>query len=338
MVASFASCSKKANSDETLLQNSEKTTAQETVLKNNPLTNESGFNQDMVGKRPIAIMINNAPKARPQWGLTSADAVFEFCVEGGVTRMMWLFADYESLPDKIGPIRSARHHFVYTAESLDAIYTHWGGSVMAKDVLKKDKVDDIDGITYEGKYFYRDKTRNVAIEHRGISDKKKLNQAITDLKIRTDLKKDQIGGPFVFAADDQKLSGGACSDIHVSFSEGYDHTFKYDAGKNVYYNYMNSSKFIDANNDEQMAVSNVIVLYAPTKTLQNELCDVDLTGGKGVYVTNGTYQEIRWKKGNNGTDELKLTYADNGSQVKLNTGKSWIGFVPTDRESKTTIA
>lgn len=76
----------------------------------NPLTGLSGFREAAVGHRPVAVMINNAPAARPQWGLCSPDIVLEGLAEGGITRMMWLFADVQSIP-KIGSVRSARHDF-----------------------------------------------------------------------------------------------------------------------------------------------------------------------------------------------------------------------------------
>lgn len=55
----------------------------------------------------MALVVENAQAARPQWGINSPDIIVEGEVEGGETRMLWLFADYTSVPDKIGPMRSA---------------------------------------------------------------------------------------------------------------------------------------------------------------------------------------------------------------------------------------
>src|SRR5512135_1274016 len=41
--------------------------------------------------RPLAIMVDNHPDARPQSGVASADAVWEALVEGGLTRDMLIF-------------------------------------------------------------------------------------------------------------------------------------------------------------------------------------------------------------------------------------------------------
>lgn len=41
--------------------------------------------------RPLAVMINNAPTARPQSGLSQADIVYEVLAEGGITRLIGIF-------------------------------------------------------------------------------------------------------------------------------------------------------------------------------------------------------------------------------------------------------
>ncbi|XVV00217.1 DUF3048 domain-containing protein [Actinosynnema sp. CA-248983] len=51
------------------------------------------------------VKIDNAPAARPQTGLGTADVVFVEPVEGGLTRFA---AVYSSPPDVVGPVRSAR--------------------------------------------------------------------------------------------------------------------------------------------------------------------------------------------------------------------------------------
>ncbi|MEU6275444.1 DUF3048 domain-containing protein [Streptomyces populi] len=54
----------------------------------------------------LAVKIDNAPDARPQTGLGAADVVYAEQVEGGLSRLMAVFA--RTLPDAVGPVRSAR--------------------------------------------------------------------------------------------------------------------------------------------------------------------------------------------------------------------------------------
>lgn len=81
---------------------------------------------------------------------------------------------------------------------------------------------------------------------------------------------------------------------------------------------------------KQMEVTNVLVLYCPVKSMGDAggCIDMDLTGGNGIYASNGTYEQITWKKGNTPASPLKL-YASDGSELHLNAGKSYIGLVPS---------
>ncbi len=69
-----------------------------------PLT---GIATEQVPQRPaLAVKIDNAPAARPQAGLNSADIIFEEQVEGNITRFVALF--HSKQPGVVGPVRSAR--------------------------------------------------------------------------------------------------------------------------------------------------------------------------------------------------------------------------------------
>lgn len=332
MATTFAACGK--DNDVTTPADGSTSDA-EVVNMVNPITNSTDYSEASRGKRPLAVVINNQPQARPQWGLNSADAVFEFPVEGMITRMLWLFSDYTKLPEKIGPIRSARHHFVYTAGSLDSIYIHWGGSTMGYKAIEDEGIDDIDQLDEaQSQYFYRDKTRKVAIEHRGITDGDKLQEAVDKFIDRTDLEKNSIA-PFFFAKDEVVLNS-PCSKISYTYGGKFNRSFTYNADDGLYYNSMNGEAFKDGNTDEQNAVKNVFVLYAPTKELPNGLVDVDLTSGEGVYATNGKSAKIKWTKGNDAQSHYKFTYTD-GSDVEMETGKTWISVVQTSQAGKTTM-
>lgn len=60
-----------------------------------------------VPQRPaLAVKVDNAPAARPQYGLGTADVVYEEPVEGGLTRYIAIYQCHDA--DKIMPIRSGR--------------------------------------------------------------------------------------------------------------------------------------------------------------------------------------------------------------------------------------
>ncbi len=310
------------------------TTGAEPVKSINPLTGLDGLDAGTMGKRPVAVVVENSPDARPQWGLCSPDILIEGVVEGGITRMLWLYADVNTIP-KVGPVRSARHDFVEIAEGLDAIFVHWGWSNLAEGAINARKVDHINGLN--GTYFFRDTSRNVASEHTGYTNGEALAKAIPALKIKPEINA-AYAEPFKFTAPGTVLTptGGTCGKISFQFSSAYKHDFKFDTNDNLYYNYLNAKPMVEDGN-KQMAATNVLVLYCPVSQADAAgHMEMDLTGGKGVFASNGSCEEITWKKSNTPDAMLKL-YAANGNELVLNTGKSYIGLVPAAQSGNTTI-
>ena len=162
----------------------------------NTLTGKKDLSDSAIGSRPIAIMVENTPEARPQWGLATPDIVLEGLAEGGITRMMWIYADAEDIPEKVGPVRSARHDYVEIAKGMNAIFAHWGGSdasnykkkgnfTLAYETIANLDVDNLDATKSAGSYFFRDTTRNVSSEHRGCTSGKNLINAISKFGFTT---------------------------------------------------------------------------------------------------------------------------------------------------------
>ncbi len=318
----------------------------------NPLTGELNLTESAIGARPVAIMIENTPEARPQWGITTPDVIIEGMAEGGVTRMMWLYADTNSIPDKVGPVRSARHDFVELAAGMNAIYAHWGGSdgknlgkYMAYQAFDKFDVDHIDALKYEGSYFFRDTTRNVSLEHRGITTKTAIQKAIKNLGFTTkQTLTDWV--PYEVSHEEGKIpwsdsskDSGSCVRIDVTFSSSYVYTFKYNEKDRLYYNHLNNKPVVDGNNNQQMAVKNVIYLYVPVESMKTEKGHVDWKfeaegiDNKGLYIVNGLGRRITWVFDEK-TCQLKFYDFDN-TPLTVYPGKVYIGIIPIDNRGLT---
>ena len=76
----------------------------------NLLTGWANLSEKAIGKRPVAVMVNNVKAALPQYGISQADIIFELPVEGDLTRLMAMYADYTKVPD-ICAIRSCRYYY-----------------------------------------------------------------------------------------------------------------------------------------------------------------------------------------------------------------------------------
>ena len=320
----------------------------------NPLTGQLDLSESAQGARPIAIMVENQPVARPQWGITSPDLIIEGLAEGGITRMMWVYADANKIPDKVGPVRSARHDFVELAAGMNAIYAHWGGSdgktlgkYMAYQAFDKFDVDNIDGTKYENTYFFRDTTRNVSLEHRGYTTKSAIQKAIKNLGYSTkQTLTDWV--PYKVAVEggkipwnDSETDSGPCSSIKVTYSSSYVYTFEYNAKDKLYYSHINNKQVTDGNNNAPLAFKNAIFLYVPVESMNTDKGHVDWKfdakdiDNKGFYVVEGTGQRISWKFDEK-TCSLKL-YDFNNDPLKVHSGKVYIGIIPINNRDLTSI-
>ncbi|HOO13399.1 MAG TPA: DUF3048 C-terminal domain-containing protein, partial [Bacillota bacterium] len=86
------------------------------------------------------------------------------------------------------------------------------------------------------------------------------------------------------------------------------------------------------NNDYQVQAKNIIIQRAVHKVVDSEgRRDINLVGsGKGYYITNRAYVPITWQK----ADRRAPTYyyLEDGKELVLNPGKTWIQVIPTGSE------
>ena len=336
LIFALFGCSKQEEATTTAAPETTTETTTEAPPPTNPLTGKDGYNAGAVGKRPVAIVVENLRPARPQWGITTPDIIVEGEVEGGISRMLWLYADYTSVPEKVGPIRSARPSYVKFAKLFDAVYIHWGGShskagyVGGYETIKKEKVNDIDGMA-GGELFDRDHTRNVSSEHRGILNGKKIPNAIKKKGYRT-AADESIMSTLSFNEASQPAGTDKADRINLTFSNRTDtRRFKYSADDKSYHT-----------NDWETDVKfkNVIILQdeseyitTPYKGGSTTYLNYKYKGGNGYYASKGTKTAIKWA-----VKDGKLVLSDlNGQELKLNVGRSYIGFSSTNHEGKVTF-
>ncbi|MDR3344466.1 MAG: DUF3048 domain-containing protein [Oscillospiraceae bacterium] len=308
----------------------------------NPLTGLRDLNASAAGKRAVSFMVNNAPAARPQWGLCAPDVITETLVEGGITRMLFMFSDLATVP-KVGPIRSARHDFVEITEGFDSFLIHWGGSPQAYEAIKARGVNNLDGMVYSGKYFFRDKTRlnqGLAVEHTAYTNSEYITAGIAAKGWRTDVDPAKTS-PFRFVTEGAAARvpiGGSAAAVNFRFSANYKYSFEYNKTTGLYAQYLNNTPFVQ-DGGQQRKVTNIILIYVDVQQIAGDKknrVNIDMSGGGGIYVTAGGWETITWKKGKP-AEPLQLLDKD-GAVLELNRGKGYIGMVPIVQRTNTTVS
>ena len=272
-------------------------------------TAEEGYDEAAGERRVAAFVVENAPDARPQWGLDdpnySPDIVLQAEVEGGITRTLWMYADYEKLPEIIGPTRSARPPFIEFSEFFDSIFIHWGMShskgdyIGANTIFRKHKIDHINQMALDDKegMYGRDQTRGTAIEHRGIIYGDKVAATIKNEGFRTSPEECT---KLNFNKIEEPASETSATQVGVTYSSrAYEGTYwTYNESDGLYH----CSDF-----DNDFTRENLLVLFDNTEYVVKEgyqgpgstgsitYCDYKLAGGKGKYFSKGTVKDIEWQ-------------------------------------------
>ncbi|MEC0372611.1 DUF3048 domain-containing protein [Paenibacillus chibensis] len=270
--------------------------------------------------RPLSIMINNAPAARPQSGLTQADIVYEVLAEGGITRLIGIFQS-RGTDEKIGPIRSIRPYLIDIGESYGGVLVHAGGSNDAYAILQKQHKEDLDEIGNAGAYFWRDKTRKAP--HNLYSDADKLRQGAD----KRGYKKEVDIPAYTFRAEEDLPEGDDASGVDITFLlKSYKVTYAYNAAGKMYLRSINGKPHIDLNTGEQLTATNVVVLGADHETLDDVgRLAVDLEkGGEAILLQRGKVIQGRWVRAKGDV----IRFVKDGKEVPLYPGTTYFNIVP----------
>lgn len=316
----------------------------ETPTKTGPAANQNlltgidNLSKEAIGKRPVAVMINNVEDALPQYGIAKADIIFEMPVEGSLTRLMALYGDYTTMPD-ICAIRSCRYYYPAIAKGFDAFYIHWGSDPTIRSYVDSLKMDRYDGISNPHDLFGRDLSRRsagYALEHTGYFKGTKFADAVKADGKRTELLDSKKGTAFQFCDMNEKVTpaGEACSKVHINFGAATA-TLNYDAERNVYTKNINGHAHIDGVTGETLAFTNVFVLETSI-SVRDEAGHKQLDWGGsssavGYYISNGAVEKIHWSKANHSESESLRFYKESGEELVINRGKSYIAYTSSGK-------
>ncbi|SKB89799.1 Protein of unknown function [Lachnospiraceae bacterium] len=308
-------------------------------------TNEA-VTSAQANQRPLAVMMPTDKAAQPSYGISRADILYEIMEEGGISRQMAIIPNWTDL-SRIGNLRSCRLYYISAAKEWDPILIHFGGVAYMKGVINAPDVNNISG-TYEygvgGKApgagnFFRSSDRTAP--HNAYISASGIQKACMQQGYLTNLRAGYYNSKhFTFADGVNDLSGapGVQNATNIDLSDIFPYSkskFTYNASQGVYYKSIHGGAQTDAINGKQISFANVIVQNTKWKQLDKKgylgFTMVDTTED-GYYFTKGKCIHITWKK----TGDYVPTkyYDDAGNEIKLNTGKTYIGIAQKGRSPK----
>lgn len=294
------------------------------------LTNE-WIDEALREQRPIAAMVDNESVALPHYGLSKADIVYEIMnsrMNGRITRFMVLVKDWDSI-EQLGNIRSARTTNVILASEWNAVLCHDGGPYYINSYLKKKCADNISG---EFSRIPNGKSKEYT-EYIATGEVKSL---LEKHKISATYNEYYEGTHFQFATEKEpvELAGAevlTANHIDLPFPHNMSCLEYRSADQRYYYSEYEAPHLDPGNNNAQLCFKNVILQKCSYTLLdENGYLTYDCIGnGEGYFVTNGKAVPITWKK--EAMASPTHFYDAAGNEVTLNTGKTYIALVPSDK-------
>lgn len=275
-------------------------------------------------RKPIAVVVENHPDARPQSGLNEASLVYETFAEGGITRFLAIFQENDV--KEIGPVRSARVYFYEWAASLKALFAHVGGNIDALDLISQARnFYDLNQFSL-GSYFWRDSKRlaphNVYTTTAKLYDAaKSKGYPVTD---------DNISA-YQFKDEESEEKRPADFSFLVNFNASFGVTWKYAAKTNDFTRSMLGKVQTDKVTEEPIKAKNIVVMFSDfgygTTRIGEQTVKIRTTGsGSVAFFVDGVKTTGTWKRSEG---NMVRFYNAEGSEIKLNAGLTWIEMVPT---------
>lgn len=262
----------------------------------------------------FAAVIENSPQARPQSGLAQADIVFEMKTEGNVSRYLAFFHD--ELPEKVGPIRSARHYFLHFPTMFQTPFIHYGGSPQAYEDLAMMNVFHIDGMTNETVF---SRNYNRPAPHNAYVDPDQLSLS----------QEERFKPLFDYAKETSSsgTTGATATDISFAYNGFTSIRYEWDEEKEGYIRYQEGERQQDQDNGEVVVAHNIIFLEAPHSLLPGDSANrIDINfsgGGELTFISGGESQTGTWLN-ENGNLVIRDEY---NKEIELTPGKTWVQVV-----------
>ncbi len=303
------------------------------VYTNEPITAEQA------AVRPIAVMMPTDKVAQPSYGIGNAAVLYEIMEEGNISRQMAIIPDWQGL-SQIGNIRSCRLYYISAAKEWDPLLVHFGGVVYMKGAIDAPDVNNISG-TYEygvggeapgsGNFF---RTSNRKAPHNAYISAQGIINACAQNGYQTTIRDGIYNSKhFTFAEGVNTLEqyGAQAATANViDLSQVFSYTkssLTYDPASGLYLKNLHKKAQTDALTGQQLAFANVIVQNTNWAQLDKkgyltfQMLD---TTQDGYYFTKGKCIHVTWRK----TTDYEPTryYDDNGNEIQLNTGKTYIAI------------
>ena len=292
-----------------------------------PLTGVPVTDESVLQRRAVAVKIdNNGARSRPHFGLAEADIVYEVLIEGATTR--FVAVHHSVMPERTGPVRSARSGDIDLLADLDApyfVYSGANGDVLSimRRARSAGTITDLGAWRMAGPY-WRDPARrsphNFFFEYPRLEDPTSASVAPLFEYGPSSGNGAGLAGAAGVTVTYHASSGNVVSHVWDDVAQGWVRvqrgelhtTFSLDAAADVIIG-------------REVAPANVVVLMCDYERSSADAVSPHLVShgtGQAVILTAGSVYTGTWERS---TDRAGFRFADDaGNPLKLTPGSTWL--------------
>ncbi len=303
-----------------------------------PLTGLPPSDPSLLERRPLAIKVANYPRyIRPQSGLSLADVVYEYYIEGLLTRFIAVFLGNNA--QSVGPVRSGRYFDEHVARMYHAFYVFKYADPREYTYFKSGDLGNYLVVPGFGQCppFFNGK--------RPIED---YNNVYFDMTKWADcvIQRGQDNSPQTlrsgFFSESIPAGGMVVTRIYTRYSADDYNYWDYDPSSGRYLRYQETNDtrdgkpeiyapLMDGLTGKQVSADNVIVLFvsntfASENEQQDEVYHINLIdSGKGYVFRNGLAYPARWFRTD--IDQPLFISDPSGEPIYLKSGQTFFQVI-----------
>jgi hypothetical protein len=298
-----------------------------------PLTGKTVGDPSLLERRPLAVKIQLFPRSgRPPWGVASADIVYDYYQNFGLTRLHAIFLSHNA--ETVGPIRSAR----LLDQSLISMYQ----SIFAFGSAEQRTYSRLFGADYASRLVVEGNTNCPPLCREDPNGSNYLVTNTDQLSAYASSKgvdnvRQNLDG--MYFNNSAPAGGQPVKQMFVRFSISAYNFWDFNPDTGRYLRYQDTQEANDAQTEnysplpdrltgEQVAADNVVVVYAPhqyafnTKPGPSEVVDIVLTGSGPAYAfRDGQAFQVTWNRPDKNS-VLFLSLPD-GTPYAYKPGNTW---------------
>ncbi|HET9914980.1 MAG TPA: DUF3048 domain-containing protein [Anaerolineales bacterium] len=298
----------------------------------NPLTGLPPTDPALMDRRPLAIKVANYPRyIRPQSGLTLADNIFEYYIEGGLTRFIAVF--YSNDSEWVGPVRSGRYFDENIQRMYHAYLVFKFADPRVEGYLQSSDIAPFLVVPGFGKCppFHLMDERKIEVYNNSYFNTIEWKDCVSENGLENHRQGIRLGF-FNEEVPPPDLLGLQMFTYYSEYSYNY---WLYDSGTREYYRFQERGDIHDGKEEKydplvdrvtggHVHAANIVYLmahhtFSNTFDEEDEVYQIDLTGSGEAYVfRDGVGMVARWIRTN--TDQPLLLVTPGGAPIYLRPG------------------